>query len=90
MTRSGPGWSISCDAEGEPDRPLLTRRITTFREVGGRGRRSVETHRLRLYHRRQIAGELIRLGFRVRMGRSYGKLRLLPGGVAVVAVKAPR
>ena len=86
--RSGPGWAIFFGAEADPRRRLLTRRIITHREVAGRCRISGETHRLRLYDRGEIAAELTRLGFRVRMRRSYGKLRLLAGDVAVIAVKA--
>lgn len=61
----------------------LTRRITTFRE----GRRSEETHLLRLYARDEVVTMLREAGFHVRVRRSYGSRRLPPAHSVFVATR---
>ena len=75
--REGDDWAIHCRVDESPG-GLLTRRLTTFRRTGGAFRRHRETHRLRLYRASEIAAELRRLGFTVRVVRSFGELRLAP------------
>lgn len=61
--------------------------VTSFRKVGRHYRRSEEIHRLRLYKASELARELRRVGFRVRMVRGYGELRFKPGCSGFVARK---
>jgi hypothetical protein len=69
---------------------ILTRRMIVERRVNGRLRRSRETHRIRVYTRRQMAAALRRAGFAVTMRRSFGRCRLIAGDLAVVARKSAR
>ena len=75
----GDDWTVIAIKESDGER--LTRRVLTFRRVGGEIRRSEEVHRLGLYDRRDLLG-LLRPHFRVRVRRSYGSRRL-PKGHAV-------
>src|SRR5207253_4438511 len=86
-SRSGPDWAIAARAEVDRAGRVLTRRLTTFRKIDGEYRRSRETHRVRIYGVEEMRDALKSIGFRVRTYRSYGSLRLLPGDVAVIAVK---
>jgi SAM-dependent methyltransferase len=81
----GKDWVVL--VEKEEDRGTLKRRITTFRNVGEHYRRSDEVHRQRLYEAQEVAGELRRVGFRVRTGRGYGRHRLPRAHAAFVARK---
>ena len=85
LYREGEGWAIHCRVEEDARRGLLTRRITTFRRRGEDYRRAEEVHRLRLHRGVDIADELRAIGFRVRLRRSLGELRLAPAHVAVIA-----
>ena len=82
-TRSGTDWAVVASARA--DHAVLTRSITTIRQVNGRLRLSQETHRVRLYHRRAIAAALHRLGFRVEIRRSIGRVPVIRGDAVVVA-----
>lgn len=82
-TRSGTDWAVVASARA--DRAILTRSITTIRQVKGRLRLSQETHRVRLYHRRAIAAALHRLGFRVEIRQSIGRVPLIRSDVVVFA-----
>jgi SAM-dependent methyltransferase len=83
----GAEWALVVRADLDRANRLLTRRITTFRKIGGAYRRSHEVHRVRIYSRDDIARMLAAAGFRSTMRRSYGRRRLLAGDVAVVAQK---
>ncbi len=85
--RRGPDWAVESRTTIIQDGRALCRHIVTTRRVGGRTRRSIEDHHVRLYERQSMAAALAACGFRVAMGRSYGRARLLPGGVVCVAVK---
>ncbi len=85
LTRRGDDWSVHCRAEEDTGRRLLTRNLDIRRRVRGVERRSREVHRLRLYRGTEIADELRRVGFRVRLRRSLGSLRLGPAHVALIA-----
>lgn len=78
----GDDWSVI--AVKESDGTRLTRRVLTFRQVGGETRRDEEVHALELYDRAEV---LSLLGdFRVQVRRSYGS-RKLPKGHAVYVAK---
>jgi SAM-dependent methyltransferase len=81
----GKDWAILFEAE--PHHDLLIRRMTTFRQVGKLYRRSQEVHRIRLYRREDLAGELRQVGFTVRILRAYGSMHLPPACAAFVATK---
>ena len=83
----GPDWALVSHADVDAAGRTLTRRMTMFRKVGKEYRRSQEAHRVRIRNRQEIAGALKDAGFSVRVGRSYGRYRLLPGDVAVIAQK---
>jgi SAM-dependent methyltransferase len=88
-TRGGRGWAIAVRADVDRAGRVLTRRMITVRRLQRHFRSSREVHRVRVYSRRAIAGALTRAGFDATMSRSYGRYRLLPGDVAVVARKRP-
>jgi SAM-dependent methyltransferase len=79
---AGPDWAVLFDAREDPDAPLLTREITTFRQVESAYRRACETHQVRLYTREEIERELRQAGFSVRVLRRYGTQELLPQRLA--------
>jgi hypothetical protein len=83
----GKDWMVLSEKEEYREQRTLTRRITTFRKVGEHYRRADEVHRLRLYRATDIAIELRRVGFRVRMTRSYGRYRLPRAHIAFIARK---
>jgi SAM-dependent methyltransferase len=89
-SRGGSDWAIVLRADFDERTRVLSRRMTMFRKSGGSYRRSAETHRVRVYSREEIAGALRDAGFTVRMRRSFGRVRLIAGDVAVVAVREPR
>jgi len=86
-SRSGTDWAVALRAEVDRSGRLLTRHITTFRRIDGEYRKSSETHRVHIYDPTEVRRALIGIGFRVTMRRSYGRLRLLPGDVGVIAEK---
>ena len=81
------GRTALVNYESDPIRQQLTRRITTFREVGTAYRRSHEVHRLQLYRGSDIANELRQMGFRVRLVRGYGPFRFPKSYVGCIARK---
>jgi SAM-dependent methyltransferase len=89
-SRSGRDWAFASQAELDRSGRTLTRRMVSIRHVGRQFRRSHEVHVVRIYTRRAVAQALADAGFSSRMSRSYGRYRLLPGGVAVVATKESR
>jgi SAM-dependent methyltransferase len=74
-------WACLVEVEEDTRRARLTRRITSFRRVGELFRREEEIHHLQLYRGREIAQELRRVGFRVRVLRGYGTFRFRPAHV---------
>lgn len=83
----GDDWSVIVIKERDGER--LTRRILTFREIGGEVRRDEEVHMLTLWERDAIARMFRNAGFRVTRRRSYGTRRL-PAGHAVWIGRAGR
>jgi SAM-dependent methyltransferase len=85
---AGDDWAVLVDADEDPRHRLLTRHITTFREVEGSYRRTEEVHRQLLYPSGTIAGLLRGVGCRVRIRRRYDTLELRPEVRAFVASRA--
>ena len=85
----GEDWAVLLAKEEDLERGLLTRHITSFRKVGKCYRRADEVHRLRLYKSRDVARELRRAGFLVRVMNGYGQYRLPRAYAAFVATKPP-
>src|SRR4051812_44313892 len=83
----GEGWVTLIEKKEDRRQQTLTRRITTFRKVGGGYRRAEEVHRVRLYEASALAAELRRTGFRVRTVRRYGSYALHKARVAFIARK---
>jgi SAM-dependent methyltransferase len=81
--RSGHDWAVVASARVEG--AILTRHITTIRNMRGRLRLSQETHRVRLYPRAVIAAALRRSGFRVVIRRSIGAIPVIRGDAVVAA-----
>lgn len=86
-SRSGPDRVIASRATLDRSERVLTRQMVVVRNVAGRFRRANETHTIHVYSRREIRDALVRAGFAVRLSRSYGRCKLLPGDVAVVATR---
>ncbi len=84
----GKDWAILVQVEEDLRKHVLTRRMTTFRRTGKFYRRDEEIHRCQLYEGSELAGELRRLGFKVRRLRGYGTFRLYKNRVGFVARKA--
>jgi len=87
--RSGEDWAVLVRVTEDRSRRRLQRHITTFRKVGSTFRRSEETHLVRLFARAGLERALRQAGFKVRVSRRYGKLRLGPRRLAFVARKQP-
>jgi SAM-dependent methyltransferase len=83
----GANWAILVETAGDRSRKTLTRRIISFRRIGGRYRRSEEIHRLRLYSADEMVRMLRRAGFEVKCLTAYGRFRLPPGILAFLARK---
>jgi SAM-dependent methyltransferase len=83
----GEDWATLVTTSEDRTRGVLTRRITSFRKVGDLYRRDDEVHRQRLLESAELADELRRIGFRLRILRGYGALRFGPGHVGFLAIK---
>jgi SAM-dependent methyltransferase len=86
-TRRGSDWVLAAQAQLDRSGRSLRRRIVTIRKLAHGHRHTQELHRVRIYQRSAVADALAGAGFRSKMSRSYGRYRLLPGSVAVVAHK---
>src|SRR5262249_8230412 len=83
----GEDWTCLVESRQAVARQRLTRRIVSFRKVGDTYRRQEETHTQQLYPGTGIAEMLRKIGFRVRLMRSYGEFPLAERVVGVVARK---
>jgi SAM-dependent methyltransferase len=83
----GPDWAILLNMEEDRKRHILTRHITTFRQVGDQCRKEEEIHRLRLYEPDEITTLLKNAGFRVRVLDCYAKWKFPPGWAGFLARK---
>jgi SAM-dependent methyltransferase len=80
-------WTVLVEYHEDQKTHRLTREIVTFRKVDGSYRRSVETHRLQLYRRAEVAAALRAAGFRVKTVRAYGEFRFPAAWTGFVARK---
>ena len=85
----GPDWSVSASWEVDRSRRVLTRHITSCRQVGATERRDHETHRLLLAEPAEVLEALRSAGFEARVLSSYGSYAL-PLGVSVFFAQKPR
>lgn len=85
----GPDWSVSASWEVDRSRRVLTRHITSCRQVGATERRDHETHRLLLAEPAEVLEALRSAGFEARALSSYGSYTL-PPGVSVFFGQKPR
>jgi SAM-dependent methyltransferase len=85
----GPDWAVLVETETDAANSLLTRHITTFRQLGERGlyRRDFEIHQLHLVDPEEIVELLQRIGFSVQTFTCYGSLPLPQGLVGFLARK---
>jgi SAM-dependent methyltransferase len=88
--REGHDWALLLRVEEDRKARLLARHMTIFRRVGKLYRRTLETHRLRLYSAGEIERLLRRTGFTIRQLGGYGALRLPRGHRAFFARKSRR
>jgi SAM-dependent methyltransferase len=82
----GGDWSVI--AIKESDGLHVTRRVLTFRMIGGAMRRDEEVHTLELYDRDALRALLRRHGYRLTIRRSYRTRRLPPGHAVYVAERS--
>lgn len=87
LHRVSDDWACLVNYERDDVRQILTRHIVAFRREGKLFRRTEETHRLQLYDARDIARRLRKIGFQVRVVRSYGDYRLPSKVVGFIATK---
>jgi SAM-dependent methyltransferase len=85
--REGQDWAVLVEMEEDGPRARVTRRITSFRQVGKLYRRDSETHYLQLLQGSDLAQELRQIGFRVRLLRGYGQLRFDGSHIGLLAHK---
>ena len=85
--REGADWAVLVTTKEDDGRRLLTRLITSFRQVGRHYRRDEEVHELRLFERADLTGQLRSVGFRVRPLAGYGQLRFVRGHIGFLARK---
>ncbi|WP_035139509.1 class I SAM-dependent methyltransferase [Fischerella sp. PCC 9605] len=84
----GQDWAILVEKEEDKSTNQLTRKMTIFRKIGNLYRRSEEIHRVQLYKSSEVAKELRKVGFKVRIIRGYGEFRFRNAQVGFIATKA--
>ena len=84
----GPDWAILLEVQEDRKHGILTRRISSFRQVGRLYRRSDELHSLHLFPRAELQVMLSQAGFQVRTLSGYGRLRFAPAHVGFLVRKA--
>ena len=85
--REGTDWACLTEYVQDEQRQLLTREVTAFRKVGRHYRRTRETHVQQLYRASQLAGDLRKVGFRVRTVRGYGDFPFAKAHAGLIARK---
>ena len=83
----GSDWACLVEYDDDPRCDRLTRRITTFRKNGEQYRRDEEIHKHQLYKGTELAMELRKIGFRVRIVKGYGEFRFPKAHVGLIARK---
>ncbi len=86
-TREGADWHMDVEVIEEPELSLLTRHITTRRQVEGTERITQETHRVRTFSSIELERMLQTCGFEVEVHRRYGAMALPPQRLAFLAQK---
>ncbi len=84
----GPDWAVLVQTEFDRMSGVLTRNITSFREVEGVYRRDTETHRLVLVDPSEVLESLRSSGFEAQTLPGYGH-ETLPVGVVVFVGRKP-
>lgn len=84
---AGADWAVLVETESVPVMGLLTRTITSFRQVGNLYRRADEVHRLALVDPTAMSESLRTIGFEVETISGYGAGSLPPGVVAFLCRK---
>jgi len=83
----GSDWAIFVEAEINEANNELTRRITSFRQVGEAYRRDSETHRLLFVEPDEILDSLRSIGCEARTTATYGSRPRLEGVAVFIASK---
>lgn len=83
----GKDWAIQLEVAEDKKANRLTRHMTIFRRAGKLYRRAEEIHHSRLYKGSELAKELRRIGFKVRLQHGYGDFRFTRPATALVAWK---
>ena len=83
----GAGWHVDVEVFEEPELSLLTRHITTRRQVEGSERITRETHQVRTFSATEVERMLQACGFEVEVHRHYGAMALPPQRLAFLAQK---
>jgi hypothetical protein len=83
----GVDWAVLVEVDVEQKRGELTRRITSFRQVGDLYRRHSETHRLMLMDSDEIEQSLRSVGFQVERLEGYGTDALPTGRIGFLGRK---
>jgi SAM-dependent methyltransferase len=86
--KEGPDWAVMATSEVHESDRVLTRRITSFRQVGALYRRDSETHQLQLADRAEVLRSLCSIGFAAEVLQDYGG-HGLPGGVIAFLAQKP-
>lgn len=81
-------WTCLVEFQHDEPHQQLTRRIVTFRQIGGTWRRREETHRQQLYQRGAVEDILRSVGFQVEIVSDYGATAFPSCLVGFVARKA--
>ena len=84
---AGPDWAVLAESSVEPAAGVLTRHITTFRQVGPLYRRDAESHRLVLLDPARVLASLSAAGFDSQTIPEYATLSLPPGVTGFLARK---
>jgi SAM-dependent methyltransferase len=84
----GEDWVIFLEKQEDTKKNKLIRKISMFRKIGEFYRKSEETHIVQLYKSTEVAKELREVGFRVRIIRGYGELKLRKAVAGFIATKA--
>jgi hypothetical protein len=86
---SGKDWAVLVQTTENQAERILLREIETFRRVGANYRRGREEHKVCLFDRQTLSGELSRSGFAVQTMTSYGEQPLPARRRAFVATRLP-
>jgi SAM-dependent methyltransferase len=84
---AGPDWAVLVESNLDAATSVLTRHITSFRNVGTLYRRDTEVHRLALVDPAAVLKSLRTVGFEVQTLPAYGAVSLPPGVVAFLGRK---